>query len=237
MTPFSDLQLVIFRPPVSVADRDRYEAAYSFWRSIWIEANTEMVRPTNFPSDPFTRQSEILCLFRGDAPVALICHRHCDFNANSSYDDSTFFPGTWRDEDKKFVRDLGGVGLMGSQITILPNERGTREDGFSMKTLIVLLSLAHAQAQGVETVVASIRTAKGLDKLFGKAGCLMIAPARPFFGASVDLIAFRTQVAPIQIQDEYRMLVKNLLSKAQVSNPLQFSNLNKSSNTTERKSA
>lgn len=240
MDHLKNLKLRIFRPPVSSQDRDRYEAAYRFWKSIWIEANTEMVRPTTFPSDPFTRQTEILCLFREEKPVALICHRHADFNAESTFDDSAFFPGTWRDEDKDFVRNLGGAGIMGSQITLAPMERG-QHDGFSMKVLIVLVSLAHAQNQGVETVVASIRTAKGLDRLFGTAGCLMIAPARPFFGASVDLIAFRPQAAPIRIQDEYRDLVKSLLLSAQISKPLQFSDSQvsrlKDSKPKERKTA
>lgn len=217
-----DLSLFVFRPPVAPKNRDRYEAAFRFWHEIWKNANAEMCKPTDFSSDGFTRQTEIITLFKGEQPIALICHRHTDFNSESTlYDNLFLHPGMWRDQDKQFVRDLGGLGIIGSQITVDPAYRKT--DGpVSMKYLIVLLSLARAQAIGAETVVSAIRGEKGLDKVFGGAGSILIAPERKYGSTYVDLIAFQPQLRPVMIQPDYEKCVRELWSRAQVSDPLTF---------------
>lgn len=233
-----ELELHVLRPPVSPADRDRCESAYLFWHEIWQAANGEMAKPVDLPADGFTRQSEIIVLFKGARPVALICHRHTDFSAESTLQDTLFLhPGMWRDEDKQFVRNLGGAGLIGSQITVAPDFRRT-EGVLSMKYLIVLLSLARAQAIGAETIISAIRGEKGLDKVFGGAGSLLIAPAREYGNTFVDLIAFQPQKYPIEIHQDYRDSVSKLWARAHFSKPLEFQNPNLRRETqSERKAA
>lgn len=232
-----ELELHVFRPPVSPQDRSRFDAAFHFWHEIWRGANAEMEKPTELPADAFTRQTEILTLFKGERPIALICHRHTDFAAESTFHDTLFLhPGMWRDEDKQFVRNLGGLGLIGSQITVAQDFRKT-EGPLSMKYLIVLLSLARAQAVGAETIVSAIRGEKGLDKVFGGAGSLLIAPSRKYGNTFVDLIAFQPQKNPIRLHPDYEQSVSDLWSRALVSSPLEFKSTNPSKTHFERKSA
>lgn len=219
------MHVVVFRPPVADSDRALYDVAFKFWLRMWQDTHVEIDKPAQIPSDSFTKQSEIITLFEGERPVAMICLRFADFKAEATYYDSFFMhPGLWREEDIALVRKIGGKGLFGTQIAVDPDYRKT-----DVKALIVLLALDRAQTLGAETIVSFIRAQKGLDRLFQGAGCLVIAKDRAYGSVFADLVAFQPQKDPIRIHEDYAGKIRSLWRNAYFTEPMSF--------TAERKAA
>lgn len=219
------MRVVVFRPPVASGDRELYDVAFKFWLRMWQDTHVEINKPAAIASDSFTKQSEIITLFEGNRPIAQICLRFADFQADATYHDSFFMhPGLWKPEDIDLVRSIGGQGMFGTQIAVDPEYRGSE-----VKGLIVLLALERAQVLGAETIVSFIRANKGLDRLFQGAGCLVIAKERAYGSVYADLVAFQPQKDPIRIHQDYAEKVKSLWRNAYFTEPMSF--------TAERKAA
>jgi|GEM_PF-6610816 len=212
------MRVVVFTPPVAASDRALYDVAFKFWLRMWQDTHVEINKPATIPSDSFTKQSEIITLFEGPRPIAQICLRFADFQAEATYHDSFFMhPGLWQPEDIALVRSIGGCGMFGTQIAVDPEYRGT-----DVKGLIVLLALERAQKLGAETIVSFIRANKGLDRLFQGAGCVVIAKERAYGSVFADLVAFQPQHDPIRIHKDYAEKVRSLWEGAYFTKPMSF---------------
>lgn len=213
-----DLHLQIFRPPVAPVDSAKFEAVYSFWRRMWADAYKEMGKPSLASSDHFTRQHDILAIFYRDQPIASVCHRYADLSCASTYADS-YFQYSWTEKETSALKSGGGIGVLGSQITVDPLFRRPMGD-LSMKYLTSFLSLYYAHQLNVDVILGMMRVDRGMDRVFYEAGARQLAPRMPYFDVLVDLVAFYPKQEALRLPVEYQDMVESLVKSARVSAPL-----------------
>lgn len=216
----SDLDLWIFRTPIAPADSARFESVFEFWAKGWEAVFVEIGRNEPVSSDQLSRQHEILVLFYREKPVAMVCQRFADLSLDSTFRDS-YFKTAWSEKEIGELKAAGGTALIGSQIMV-DREFRKSTSGLALKHLISFLSIEHAASLGVDVILGAMRVDKGMDKVFYEAGAETLASRRPYFGAEVDLVAFRPNARPVQIPFEFSNHVKTLLARAKRSEPFNF---------------
>lgn len=210
-----NLKLQLFTPPVLDSQTESFGRVYQFWKETWSEVYREIGGHFDPASDNLTRQHEVIVLFDGDNPIAMVCHRFVNFRDPSLYHDSYFRTG-WPEEALQALRlksqNFPGPGAIGSQILVSPKYR---RGGLNLKLLISFASFQRVRDLGIAFTIGTIRVDRGMDKVFGACGAKKLAGGIEYHGATVNLVYFAPTESPIVIADEYLATVEQLW------NPLQ----------------
>ncbi len=202
------LSLDILEQPF-LKNKEKFNSAYSLWKELWSESYIEMKKPELKVSDTFTRQHEILVLSDKDRVIASVCHRYVSLTSEATYDDS-YFKDSWSEVEISKLKKIGGLGVLGSQISVAKSYRREEAD-IDIKRLISFLSLKHLQNQGVDVILGMMRLDRGMGKVFYEAGAEALALDRPYYGTNVDLVAFYPKKNSIAIPEKFHFLIKKLL--------------------------
>lgn len=189
---------------------EKFESAYALWNELWSESYKEMKKPDLTVSDTFTRQHEILVLSVENKVIASVCHRYVSLISEATFADS-YFKDSWSQIEINRLKKIGGIGVLGSQISVAKGYR-REEAKIDIKRLISFLSLRHLQNKGVDVILGMMRLDRGMGKVFYEAGAEALALNRPYFGTSVDLVALFPKKNPVVIPDSFQFLVERLLS-------------------------
>ena len=211
---FHNFHLSIYQTPVAMEYSDAFELVYEFWKKTWRDVFQEIGKPSEIRSDDLTRQHEILVLYHGERPIAMVCHRYVNLGLRSTLEDS-YFSSAWTKEDCERVRAIGGFGVIGSQILVDPEYRKSHRQ-IPTKQLISLLSLEQVQRAKPDLVIGTMRVDKGMNKLFYEAGATSLAKKIPYYGAEVDLVCFFPKINPIKINPEFKDTISSLLNTAKI---------------------
>ena len=211
-----DIELHIFRLPLSLSESKRFEKVYDFWHRSWKDVFKEIGKgDSGLTSDDLTRQHEIMVMFLKDRPIAMVCHRYVDLSSASVYRDS-YFDTAWTEKDKFQLRRMGGWACIGNQIVVDPEFRKAN-CGLKLKHLISFVSLQAVQRWNVDVVIGTMRADRGMHSVFYQAGAETLSQNVPYHGASVDLVCFRPKLKPIVIPKEFQDAVTDMLSRAKES--------------------
>lgn len=185
------LQLIIMpgqRPPLW--QREMYETAFETWRTVWEEAAHEI---ENFPkkvySNDFTRQDEILAVFKGDECAVLGFWTELDLSYEVSIADQYF--QSWDKESLKELIKFGALIGKYSYLTIpKAYRRWSKEVGVSLKDLHVGLSGLRFLESNCVAMPVTTRNNKKMNQVCLNGGAQLIKKDVMQYGSEVDLMAW-----------------------------------------------
>lgn len=166
-----------------------YEKVYKCWEETWMETFHELGKPAGFlKSDSFTRQDFVGAILYKEECVALSFFRWADPRSATFVKDSYF--ANWSETHIKKLRSKGDRIVVCSNFTIAKSARGMAV-GFSMKDLLVGISLKTFQNTGADALTGALRTNRHVNEACARWGGTEVAREIPSgHGDTVDLMAF-----------------------------------------------
>ncbi len=204
------LHVVFLRGDRQGEQKAYYQKAFDLWKNVWEATFRELDGLNYLPSDDFTRQHEILCIFHGDDCIALICHRYMESDNPAVLSDSYFRP--WPVEAKEKFR-VGKNLVIASYITVHPDYRG-RSNGISVKEILVHSALIHLLRQGVDAITGILRADKAMDRVMYEMGAVPLVRGITYHNVPVDLVGFFPKTHPAKAPERYADLIDRMLESA-----------------------
>lgn len=185
------LQLIIMpgqRPPLW--QRTMYETAFETWRTVWEEAANEI---ENFPkkvySNDFTRQDEVLAVFRGDDCTSLGFWTELDMSYEASRADQYF--QSWDSESLNQLTKYGmKVGKYSYFTVSKPYRSWSREVGISLTDLQVGLFGLRFLDSDCSAMTGTTRNNRKINLVCERGGAQIIKKNVMQYGSEVDLMAW-----------------------------------------------
>jgi hypothetical protein len=190
-----------------------YEEVYSCWRQVWQETYTELNLNKALYSDAFTRQDLIGAVFKNDHCLGMCFFRWCDARQPDFSVDSYF--SNWTPEHLNVLRSRGDEIIVSSYFTIHPLARRGNL-GFSMKDLLVAISIETFMNSQAHAMAGNLRVDKKVNEVCKKWGGYLIESDVPAGnGMTGDLMGFFKDVIqsrpPMELDGQLRELWKNRL--------------------------
>ncbi len=192
------LQLIIMpgqRPPLW--QRTMYETAFETWRAVWEEAAQEI---ENFPkkvySNDFTRQDEILAVFRGEDCTSLGFWSELDMTFEACRSDQYF--QSWDQASLNQLTKFGmNIGKYSYFTVSKPYRLWSREKGISLTDLQVALFGFRLLESECTAMTGTTRNNRKINLVCERGGAQVIRRDVMQYGSEVDLMAwYRHTVSP-----------------------------------------
>jgi hypothetical protein len=186
-----------------------YQEVYRCWQDTWSDAFTELGKPPGFlKSDTFTRQDFVGGIFLGDRCVALSFFRWADPTLPTFSSDSYF--SNWGETHIRKLRAHGDRIIICSNFTIAKEARRTAA-GFSMKDLLVAITLKTFLHTGADALTGALRRDRHVNEACARWGGVEIArEVASGHGDTVDLMGFYHDVIAKHPRQDLSDLVDSL---------------------------
>lgn len=206
----TNLKVEIFHPKlVTDAQLHRYNEVFDLWNAIWIETRLEVNPALPTPSDNFSRQDEVIAVFNGNRPIAMVCNRYVDIRQSWCLDDSFFKGGQWPNDALLKLPALGNTFALASHAFVHPDFRKINS-GLPTKNLVCALSFVQANAAESDVFLAMMRKDRGMHSLFQRCGGSILVEDVSFYHIPVDLMAAYPARAQIEIETSIKPIVDEL---------------------------
>jgi hypothetical protein len=178
-----------------------YFAAYACWMGVWTETFRELSQKEKIFSDDFTRQDEILALFRGNKCIGMVFMRSDDFSDPAIWHDSYF--SAWPAFAIHRLSRNGSRFTICSYMTGSQDERGKPIEGkMKMQELLMALSSLRFLELGTDVMVGTPRLAVGMGNSCSLAGGTRIFMGLKMHGVDVECVEFtRARVQSLKFPD------------------------------------
>lgn len=183
------LQLIILKGHPSNSNHRRlYHAAFSCWKSVWTTVHERFNLSLPVSSDPFTRQDEIACIFKGESCIGMTLYRIVDFSTFPFEHDSYF--KDWSPADIQALTQHGSRIFIASYLTVMPEFRAFSED-IRFKQVFMNLMIKRFLMSPADTIAMATRRERDINGESQKVGSTLIRENVPFFGGKdfVDLVS------------------------------------------------
>lgn len=170
--------------------KEIYAKVYKCWEDVWSKTFIELDKTdSHLVSDAFTRQDYVGAIMYKDECIALSFFRWIDPGLKTLSRDSYF--SNWSEIHIKKLRSRGENLMVCSYFTIAPAARGLQL-GFSMKDLLVGLSLRVFLESGADAMTGALRRDRHVNEACARWGGVEIARDIPsgHGDATVDLMGF-----------------------------------------------
>ncbi|HEY8261500.1 MAG TPA: hypothetical protein VIG55_09830 [Methylosinus sp.] len=167
-----------------------YTSAYAMWKLVWLETFGELDGLDRIYSDDFSRQDEMLCIFRGAACLAMGALRRRDLSMPTVREDSYF--KIWPPEAIDALSRNGCDIIICSYLTVHPMAR-RKALGLPMKDIMSGLLLRRLLETGAAAMTGTMRADRGMHETTFRFGATLLVPDLMLHNAPVDLVAFFPQ--------------------------------------------
>ncbi|MEK6554330.1 MAG: hypothetical protein AABZ31_03740 [Bdellovibrionota bacterium] len=178
-----------------------YFAAYACWTGVWPQTYRELTQKQNMASDAFTRQDEIMALFRGNKCLGMVFMRYESFSDPAVWHDSYF--AAWPAfAIHRLLRHGPNLAIV-SQMTGAQDERGKPIEGkMKIQELLMALSSLRFLEMGADVMVGTPRLAVGMGNSCSKAGATRILMGLQMHGVDVECLEFtRPNVLSLELPE------------------------------------
>jgi hypothetical protein len=144
------------------SQKEIYTKVYQCWEAVWSKTFVELENTDDhLKSDAFTRQDYVGAVFYLGECIALSFFRWADPSVATFKLDSYF--SNWSETHIQKLRSRGDKIIVCSNFTIAPSGRGLQL-GFSMKDLLVGLSLKVFLESGADAMTGALRRDKHVNE-------------------------------------------------------------------------
>ena len=183
-------------------------AAYGSWKEVWeFTYQQEMNLQEILYSDNFTRQSHLAVLFHGKEPMVVITMNYFDLTSRMDLDDSYFkvWPENILSELKKTSKKIMTCGNLALNFNFRKGSIGV-----SGKDLIFALLVQFLKYNQLDSMVATVRPEKGVQRAAYRTGAHCLAEGLPFTipGRMIDIVCWPSNLDDKKMDHELYQLVQ-----------------------------
>lgn len=184
-----------------------YQKAYECWHSIWNQAlKEEMNVKEHLYSDNFTKQSHVAVIFYKEVPACLVTLNYFDLNDPVVMNDSYF--KVWPEiASAKIKKEASNIMVCGNLSLCSDFRRNAL--GVSWKDLMFAFVVRHLKSSLFDSVVATVRLEKGMEKSAYRTGAHPIQRDLPYSipGQRIDIVSWDRTLDETIIDKEIWSLV------------------------------
>jgi hypothetical protein len=167
-----------------------YKSAYALWKMVWLETFKELDGVDRIFSDDFSRQDEILCLFRGPICLAVGVMRWRNLDMPSVRDDSYF--EMWPTKALEILGSNGKNIVIASNLAVHPMARRNAL-GLPMKDVMLGLLVKRFLESGADAMTGAMRADRGMHTAAYQLGASVLESNLVLHNSPVELVAFFPQ--------------------------------------------
>lgn len=164
-----------------------YLAAYAMWRTVWAETFRELDGTPKIYSDEFTRQDEVLCIFRGDVCLASGVLRWVNLGLVSDREDSYF--AIWPESAIHTLWSRGPNVIVMSNVSVHPLVRRGRL-GISLKDVMIALLVERMVEAKADAMTGTPRTDRNMHTTLYRSGAETLAANVIHHNVPIHIVGF-----------------------------------------------
>lgn len=169
--------------------QELYFAAYSCWMGVWTQTYRELCQKDKIMSDDFSRQDEVMALFREDKCLGMVFMRSESFSDPAIWHDSYF--SSWPAFAINRLSRHGDKFTIVSYMTGAQDERGKPVEGkMKIQELLMSLSSLRFLELGTDVMVGTPRLAVGMGNSCAQAGATRIFMGQQMHGVDIECLEF-----------------------------------------------
>jgi len=178
-----------------------YHAAYACWMGVWMETYRELLQKNVIMSDDFSRQDEVLALFKESKCLGMVFMRSDSFTDPAVWHDSYF--SAWPAFAINRLMRNGSSFTICSYMTGAQDERGKPIEGqMKMQELLMALASRRFLELGTDVMVGTPRLAVGMGNSCALSGGTRIFMGQKMHGVDVECVEFtRPNVEALKLPD------------------------------------
>jgi hypothetical protein len=173
--------------------KEKYDAAYKLWKSIWAPTLKELDGVEKLHSNEFTRHDFMTVIFDGDRPISLMCYSEIDLNYLPRRDDSWF--ENWPQSLlSKHSNKVGEKGILAAWFCTDPEYRKSGERiPFNISQVIIETYCRVILDGGFDIGYGVTRNNRGVGKYGDLVGAITVSEAVAH-GCDVNLVILKPDV-------------------------------------------
>lgn len=212
-TGFAGLAYNLLAPDSGLEPRSPLiDEAYCRWRAIWEPTFFELTGLSKLHSDEFSRQHELVTVFREGRCVGLTGFRYIDLDSAVTRHDSYF--ASWPDEAYAAAHAWGREACIIGNFMVTPEHRG-RRGGLSLSEIVTVLSLHRLATSRANVALVTTRNDRRVNELMYRYGARPLFENATMHGVSVDLVAFpREETAAMLRAPSLKNMIHQLVGPA-----------------------